>query len=74
MRTPRNRFDVQVVFPDIAFGIKNRADVDLTPEEVADELEEFCARIRNGGKVPAKRETTGAQVTTCDVRGSNQGG
>lgn len=57
MRKPINRFDVQVVFPDIAFGIKNRADVELTPEQVADELEKFCARIRNGGKVlPAQRE------------------
>ena len=52
MRQMKNRFDVQVVFPDIAFGIKNRTDVNLTPEMVADELEEFCRRIRNGGKVP----------------------
>lgn len=50
-RTPKNRFDVQVVFRDIAFGIKNRADVELTPEQVANELEKFVARIRNGGKV-----------------------
>ena len=51
MAKPTNRFDVQVVFPDIAFGIKNRKDVELTPERVADELEKFCARIRNGGKL-----------------------
>lgn len=52
MSRPRNRFDVQVVFPDIAFGIKDRKDVEQTPETVADALEEFCRRIRNGGKVP----------------------
>ena len=50
MPKPKNRFDVQVTYPgDITFGIKNRADVELTPEQVADELEQFCQRIR--GKV-----------------------
>lgn len=49
-----NRFDVQVVFPDFAFGIKNRTDVEITPAIVADQLEEFCRRIRNGGRLPAK--------------------
>lgn len=50
MAKHKNRFDVQVVFPDITFGMKNRADVELTPEDVATELEEFCARIRRSGK------------------------
>jgi hypothetical protein len=53
MSRSKNRFDVQVVFPDITFGIKNRTDVELTPNDVADALEEFCARIRNNGKMPA---------------------
>jgi hypothetical protein len=51
MGASKNRFDVQVVMPGIAFGIKNRRDVELTAEQVADELEKFCARIRGGGKV-----------------------
>lgn len=54
MPKAKNRFDVQVAFPDITFGIKNRPDVELTPEDVARCLEEFCARIRNSGKVPPK--------------------
>lgn len=34
-RRLKNRFDVQVVLPDCAFGIKHRTDVTLTPEDVA---------------------------------------
>lgn len=41
-----NRWDVQVVFPAIAFGIKNRTDVEQTPETVVEALEEFCQRVR----------------------------
>lgn len=51
-RNLKNRFDVQVVFHDFAFGIKNRPDVVLTPDDVATALEEFCQRVRNGGKLP----------------------
>lgn len=42
----KNRWDVQVVFPRFAAGIKSRSDVALTPADVASELEEFAARIR----------------------------
>lgn len=42
----KNRFDVQAVFKDFSFGIKNRPDVELTPADVAASLEEFCQRIR----------------------------
>lgn len=60
MRKGKNRFDVQVSMPGITFGIKNRADVELTPEDVARCLEEFCARIRNAGKTPSDSEAARA--------------
>lgn len=41
-----NRFDVQVVFPDVKFGIKSRRDLVLTPEDVAVALVAFIGRIR----------------------------
>jgi hypothetical protein len=53
MKKPTNRFNVMVCFPDVAFGIQNRADVALSPEEVAIELEDFCARIRRTLARPA---------------------
>jgi len=59
----KNRFDVQVVFPDLAFGIKNRPDVDLTPADVADSLEEFCLRIRQTLARPPSADASDPHVT-----------
>lgn len=56
MRKPVNSFKVSVAFDDFAFGIESRKDVELTPEDVARELEGIVTRIRNGGKLPARRE------------------
>jgi hypothetical protein len=56
MRKAKNRFDVQVAFPDITFGIKNRNDVELTPEDVDRCLEQFIRRIRNAGDIPAETQ------------------
>lgn len=71
----RNRFDVQVVFPDFAFGVKNRSDVELTPDDVLEALEEFCARIRNKGKVPPSADAVGLSGdqpgSTPRVKGSS---
>jgi hypothetical protein len=54
MRAPKNSFKVSVAFDDFAFGIESRKDVNLTPEDIARELEQIVARIRNGGKIPPK--------------------
>lgn len=59
----KNRFDVQVVFPDFAFGITNRNDVALTPEDVAQALEDFIARIRRGGHVAPQTDDAVATPT-----------
>jgi hypothetical protein len=46
MAQRKNRFDVQAVFPHHTFGLTSRSDVQLTPLDVAIELEAFCLRIR----------------------------
>lgn len=55
-----NRWDVQVVFPgDAAFGMKNRTDVEQTPETVCDALEEFCQRARRAIARKAATQSSG---------------
>lgn len=67
MAKSKNRFDVQVKMDGITFGIKNRADVDLTPEDVARCLEEFCLRIRARDK-PVSPLASGAAVTESETK------
>lgn len=53
MGKPKNRFDLQVVYPSgWVSGVKSRTDVEITPLDVARECEEFAQRIRTRLKRP----------------------
>ena len=48
MRQPkiRNHFRIGVRFPSHAYSVTSRNDVELTPQDVLNELEDFARRIR----------------------------
>lgn len=46
MRTPKNHFKMGVSFPHVAYSIENRKDVEITPADVLQHIEDFAARIR----------------------------
>lgn len=42
----KNRFNAQVVLPSITIGLKNRTDVETTPQMLIRALEKFCSDAR----------------------------
>ena len=63
MSKPKNKFDVQVVFPDCSIRFTNRKDKEITPQDVFDSLTDFLARVQ---RVLDKR----ANETNRDTRGT----